>query len=138
MFRVSIIHLCTWCITYFISSTKCAVIKRNESEVGNHMLLVSEKYSSFKYNVNVNIKTSHLSQVHYWWPGELVVNLNIAGIRSVWFQNSIDVCLKCKKWPTTDLFCLIASQMWILCHLFSPSIYHEWCSSVLRLLSFAS
>ena len=42
-------------------SNKCDVIKQNESEVGNNMLLGSEVFISFKYAYQL---TTHLSQVH--------------------------------------------------------------------------
>ena len=41
----------------------CGVIKQNESEVGNDMLMVSETYLIY-ICVNINVKTRHLSQVH--------------------------------------------------------------------------
>ncbi len=41
----------------------CEVIKQNEKEVGDDMLLVSDVLLHIKYNyVNVELKTSHLSQ----------------------------------------------------------------------------
>ena len=40
----------------------CGLIKQNESEVGSDMLLVSEVFILFQYNVNVNVKPDTCSK----------------------------------------------------------------------------
>ncbi len=86
-----------WIKIYIIVSwTWCDVIKQNELQVCNNMLLVS-KLLFHLHICEMSIITGYLSQVHGWWYIDLICKWCYCRVHKCFVSNYIDIMFEVKN-----------------------------------------